>query len=199
MWQRQGKGGSGLSLLCTQAQKVSLPDAHCIFISKHVQTPLYFLQDSIRLPNWVCWQGIFIIVMRPPDSRHWVESFPSKWVTIQLVNQMYPSEQVHSNARCFTVLWMPVLCELSSPPIPPSIFFQHTLSNFIFIFLPGAYIEGPWVPLFLPWLGLRDVLFPCYWCWQKQGTFFSHVLLISQTECTRCFPVAKDTWWHNHT
>lgn len=95
--------------------------------------------------------------------------------------------------------WMSVLCQLSSPPIPSSIFFQHTLSNFIFVFLPDAYIEGPWVPLFLPWLGLRDVLFPCYWCWQKQGTFFSHVLLISQTECTRCFLVAKDTWWHNHT
>lgn len=95
--------------------------------------------------------------------------------------------------------WMSVLCQLSSPPILSSIFFYHTLSNFIFIFLPDAYIEGPWAPLFLPWLRLRDVLFPCYWCWQKQGTFFSHVLLISQTECTRCFLVAKDTRWHNHT
>lgn len=67
--------------------------------------------------------------------------------------------------------WMSVLCQLSSPPIPSSIFFQHTLSNFIFIFLPDASIEGPWVPLFLPWLGLRDVLFPCYWCWQSRAHF----------------------------
>lgn len=104
--QGQGKGGSGLSLLCTQAQKVSLTDARCIFMSKDVQILLYFLPESYRLPNWVRRQGVFITVMRPPDCRHWNESFPSKWVTNHLVYQMYPSEQVHSNARCFPVFWL---------------------------------------------------------------------------------------------
>lgn len=181
--------------VCTQARKVSLPDARCIFMSKDVQTPLYFLPDSYRLSNWVWWQGVFIIVMRP------LESGPSKWVTNHLVNQMYILQNKYTAmpgaSQYFD--WMPVLCKLPKPPISSSIFIQHTLPNFVFIFLPAAYIEGPWVPLFLPWLGLWDVLFPCYWCWQKQGTFFFHVLLISQTECTRCFLVAKDTWRHNHT
>lgn len=92
--------------VCSQTQKVSLPDARCIFMSKDVQTPLYFLPDSYRLPNWVWWQGVFIIVMHPPDSRRWIESCPSKWVTNHLINQMYPSKQVHSKAWCFTVLWL---------------------------------------------------------------------------------------------